>query len=257
MRRCVVYPLLAGLMVGCQPQPARTTVTPIKRAPVPMPPPLTFDARPPVQLPSLSQRPRSSPAPRVAATSGIPRHWIPAARARAWEYVVIHHSDTARGSAASFDRYHRNVKHWDSLGYHFVIGNGNGAANGLVEVGPRWRAQEAGAHAGSLHHNERGIGICMVGDFDVSRPTAAQMQSLARLTGHLMRTYRIPASRVIGHSSFRHTNCPGRNLSIAQVRQLALRYAVLDAAGDPLAPLLEAPRLAAGELLHAIAQSLP
>ena len=258
MRRCLTFPLLAGLLVGCRPEPARTALEPRRLPPVPMPPTLVFPEKraTPVQapphVPPSAQR-SAPPAAQARTTSNIPRDWIPSSSPRDWEFIVIHHSDTVRGSAASFDQYHRRVKRWDSLGYHFVIGNGNGTSNGLVEVGPRWRYQQVGAHAGSLIHNEGGIGICMVGDFDAGRPTSAQMQSLAKLVGHLMRTYRIPATRVIGHNSFRHTNCPGRNLSIATVRQLASRYAQADPL-DLLPPLPSPSQLAVGELLHETAQ---
>jgi N-acetyl-anhydromuramyl-L-alanine amidase AmpD len=122
-----------------------------------------------------------------------------------------------------FDRYHRDVNHWEELGYHFVIGNGVGAGDGQVEVGPRWAKQKTGAHAGVKEYNEFGIGICLVGDFSHTRPTAAQMQSLARLTGYLMQAYRIPANRVIGHRDAKHTNCPGRYMDLGMVRAMAVR----------------------------------
>jgi len=83
---------------------------------------------------------------------------------RNWRHIVIHHSATATGSAASFDREHRE-RGWEGLGYHFVIGNGTGTGDGQVEVGYRWRNQQRGAHAGNLEYNEYGIGICLVGDF--------------------------------------------------------------------------------------------
>src|SRR5205809_827024 len=71
---------------------------------------------------------------------------------------------SASGSAAEFDKYHRS-KGWDGLGYHFVIGNGTGSGDGQVEVGYRWKRQMVGAHAGNAEYNQRGIGICLVGDF--------------------------------------------------------------------------------------------
>src|SRR5689334_10628503 len=47
---------------------------------------------------------------------------------REWRYVVVHHSAGPSGNAAEFDKFHREEKHWENgLGYHFVIGNGNGS----------------------------------------------------------------------------------------------------------------------------------
>ena len=197
-------------------------------APPPPLRPLAVQPPPPPQHPGYTP-PRQSPIYRVpyktspqVATSW-PKGWIPNAPGKQWKWIVIHHSDTAVGSAASFDRFHREVRHWDELGYHFVIGNGTGSGDGLVEIGPRWPKQKLGAHAGVEAYNEYGIGVCLVGDFSVKRPTAAQLQSLARLTAFLMRTYHIPADRVIGHGSIpgKKTNCPGKYLDIGQLRRMA------------------------------------
>lgn len=173
--------------------------------------------------------------------AGVPKSWWPAVRPHAWKWIMVHHSDTQVGSAASFDRYHREVHHWKELGYDFVIGNGHGAADGLVEVGPRWTKQETGAHAGVLEYNEYGIGICLVGDFQTGRPTQAQLRSLAKLNAFLMRAYRIPASRVIGHRDAKKTNCPGKNLSMAMVRTMATQVALGEGSvlGEALAMMEE------------------
>ena len=50
------------------------------------------------------------------------------------------------------------------------------------------------------------------------------MESTARLVGFLMKTYRIPASNVIGHNVAKsgRTSCPGRYFSVAQVRGMAV-----------------------------------
>jgi N-acetyl-anhydromuramyl-L-alanine amidase AmpD len=184
---------------------------------------------------------------RPSTGSSVPRAWVPSAPRKDWNYIVIHHSDTEKGSAASFRQYHVQQRHWNDLGYHFVIGNGNGARDGLVEVGGRWTRQEIGAHAGVLKFNEEGIGICLVGDFNRARPTNAQMQGLAKLTAYLMRTYNIPASRVIGHNTAKNgaTDCPGKYLSVASVRTMASRYAHAE---DPSFPVFT--QLAQGELLR-------
>jgi N-acetyl-anhydromuramyl-L-alanine amidase AmpD len=205
------------------------------------------DANPPITAPRASATPRqSSTLPPLSGNMAyVPRDWVPSARPFPWKYIVIHHSDTRTGSAEIFRKYHVEQRHWSDLGYHFVIGNGQGASDGLVEVGGRWKRQQIGAHAGVREYNE-GIGICLVGDFQVDRPSNAQMQALAKLTAHLMKMYRIPANRVIGHAEAKsgRTNCPGRNLSVAQVRAMAARLVAAES------PTLAAEYLARGELLH-------
>jgi hypothetical protein len=168
-----------------------------------------------------------------AVSRTIPREWVPLSRPNTWQWVVIHHSATTTGGATLFNKEHR-AKGWDELGYHFVIGNGTDTRDGQVEVGSRWPRQKWGAHAKTPDNrfNDFGIGICLVGNFDVTRPTDEQMKALAKLTAYLMKTYRIPPARVVGHGDTKATDCPGRLMNIAQVRQLSLR--ILADAGDSL-----------------------
>jgi hypothetical protein len=185
--------------------------------------------QPSVRIAPASPPPQVAAAPRSGPASDAPREWLPPGRANNWRWIVIHHSATPTGSVASFDRMHRQ-KGWDECGYHFVIGNGSDTGDGRVEVGPRWPKQKWGAHAKTAdnRYNEYGIGVCLVGNFDVTRPTARQQQQLARLVAHLMRQYNIPPERVIGHRDTKATECPGRYMNIAVVRTQATR-ALVDA----------------------------
>ena len=137
-----------------------------------------------------------------------------------WRTIVIHHSATERGSAATFDRFHRS-KGWDELGYHFVIGNGSETPDGLIEVGPRWNKQKHGAHCKTpnQYFNEHGIGICLVGDFTKHPPTARQMASLARLVKYLQYACHIPTSAITTHGLVNpKTKCPGSKFSLGALR---------------------------------------
>ncbi|MCZ7648328.1 MAG: peptidoglycan recognition protein family protein [Planctomycetota bacterium] len=163
----------------------------------------------PAQTPPLTEE-------ALAADSGAP--------VRVWTAIVLHHSATLRGSAASFDAYHRQERGWRSLGYHFVIGNGTDTADGEVEAGPRWRRQEAGAHAHSSEFNERGIGICLVGNFELREPSEAQVQAVADLCKRLCAKFGIPPSRIYGHGGIREggsTVCPGRFFPLERIRKTA------------------------------------
>src|SRR4051812_45816903 len=175
---------------------------------------------------------------------GVPQEWLIGVPANQWQYIVIHHSATPAGNAASFDRMHK-AKGWDELGYHFVIGNGTASGDGQIEVGPRWTKQKWGAHAKTAdqRYNNYGIGICLVGNFDIERPTKAQIQSVERLVSYLMKTYRIPATHVIAHSETKATDCPGRYMSVAEVRRTVSRLVEEDAVPE------EKRHLAVGELL--------
>jgi N-acetylmuramoyl-L-alanine amidase len=148
--------------------------------------------------------------------SGVPNGWMPSHSERAWSAIIIHHSATDEGNAAIIDKWHRENNGWNGVGYDFVIGNGSNSGNGEIEPTYRWRGQLTGAHTGGTPGNwanEEGIGICLVGDFDRTVPTAKQMESLAKLVRFLQQRYHIPKSRVFGHGSTpggHVTDCPGK-----------------------------------------------
>ena len=113
------------------------------------------------------------------------------------------------------------------MGYHFVIGNGSDTSDGKIEVGSRWYQQKHGAHCRvpgdtTNKYNEHGIGICLVGDFNNSPPSRAQMKSLIYLTKGLLNYTNLPASAVHFHKDFKSTDCPGRYFPYAAYKK-ALR----------------------------------
>jgi len=204
----------AGMMSGCSVD-GRGVVA---RLPVP-------------RFESLLDRPaRVEPKPTIRpepqrrkATRDVPRGWIPPGGVSdRWKYIVIHHSGGASGNAAQFDRYHRIVKHWNELGYHFVIGNGTGSGDGEVEVGSRWVKQKHGAHCKtpSNEYNDHGIGICLVGDFSRSAPSAAQMASLSKLVRFLVDQCGISSANIVTHRGVTgKTICPGRYFPMYAIKK--------------------------------------
>ncbi len=186
-----------------------------------------------------AERPSPSIPPRIpqrqhlseAAWSDAPLAWIPSAEPqREWRAIVVHHSATPTGNAAVFDRWHRDGNGWDGVGYHFVIGNGSDSSDGEVEATFRWTEQRAGAHTGGTPDNwanEQAVGICLVGDFNQGRPTAAQMESLLKLVQFLQSRYHIPARRIYGHGATpgaRATDCPGRRFPMSDFLGLLETY---------------------------------
>lgn len=126
-------------------------------------------------------------------------------------FLIIHHSATATGSAKVFRAFHRAINGWVDIGYHFVIGNGTLSEDGEVEGGrPQWAA---GAHA--REHNEDTIGICLVGNFTDTYPTENQMKSLGLLLKNLLSEYDLSSSSIILHRDLSgcRTECPGKNLT--------------------------------------------
>jgi N-acetylmuramoyl-L-alanine amidase len=244
---------LLGVLAGCQAQSQQHLM-------VDSLPPQDFTgpgpaapAVPAAPAPSAPVKPVAPLPPAVANKGGmmIPREWVPLPNAekRQWKWIIIHHSATPTGGAAAFDRMHK-AKGWDELGYHFVIGNGTDTRNGLVEVGPRWPVQKHGAHdkTPDNQYNEHGIGICLVGNFDLTNPSSEQMKSVARLVAYLSKKYNIPPERILGHGQTKSTDCPGKYLNIAEVRRQSAR--VLADSGETV-PVEIAPPMVES-LLHTI-----
>ena len=111
-----------------------------------------------------------------------------------WKYIYVHHSGSASGNAAVLADAAGPAA---ALPDHFVIGNGEGARDGEVQVGQRWNAQQAAGRTQGLDRVDADcISICMVGDFDRAPPTPRQMEQLGRLVSALQDRLRINRERV-------------------------------------------------------------
>ena len=219
----------AVAIVGCAQQQTK-----VPFSPQPVPRPAHFDYKPLDLTPKAPPPAPVQPAP--PAPPPLPWHeasWEPDTPKRDWKWIVIHHSASARGSASIIDEWHRKGNHWDELGYHFVIGNGSDSGDGQIEVGSRWPKQKHGAHCkvgNDETYNETGIGICLVGNFEKTHPSPAQMAALARLVDFLAARYQIDDRHIIGHGGVGETRCPGRYFSLSDL--LARLHAERQARGD-------------------------
>lgn len=141
-----------------------------------------------------------------------------------WRHVVVHHSGIAVGNAAKYDAAHRQRGMENGLAYHFVIGNGSDSPDGTIEIGPRWRRQLDGGHVRSREFNQRGIGICLVGNFEETRPTARQLETMTALIDWLRDDAPLgarPKFTIHRWVDRNHTVCPGKFFPATRMR---LRY---------------------------------
>jgi len=170
-------------------------------------------------------RPTPGPTPGTV-DENIPKDWLPPPQVeKKWIAIVIHHSATNNGNSSIFDKWHREGRHWEGVGYDFVIGNGTDSGDGQVEVTFRWREQITGAHCKTPNNwaNKDAVGICLVGNFNDTAPTRRQMLSLVKLVRFLQNRYGIRESRIYGHNTTpgaRKTACPGINFSIAKLKSM-------------------------------------
>jgi LysM repeat protein len=149
-------------------------------------------------------------------------HFPDEVKRRHWKYIIIHHSATVSGNAREFNEYHLKTRKWkNGLGYDFVIGSGKGSLDGVIEVGQRWAKQMAGSHTLASNMNENGIGICLVGNFEMKKPTDKQMETTLELVRYLRKRYGIPLRNVLGHGEVKgsSTDCPGKNMNMDKFRE--------------------------------------
>jgi LysM repeat protein len=128
-----------------------------------------------------------------------------------WRSVTMHHSATITGNAKAFDKSHRK-RGMGGLFYHFVIGNGTGSGDGEIEVGWRWRKQKKA-------NRPNDIQICLVGNFNRQKVSAAQYESLVKLITVLRKQYNIAVRNVRRHKDVtrKATDCPGRNFPYSRI----------------------------------------
>ena len=137
--------------------------------------------------------------------------------------ITIHHEGwtpfTSTSTAATYDRIesirqiHTRDRGWSDIGYHFVIDR-----QGRIVEGRPLAYQ--GAHVSE--NNPHNLGILVLGNFEKQTPSKKQIEALGRFTRQMMKTHRVPASRVQTHREINPTQCPGRHLQ-AQVELLRRR----------------------------------
>ncbi len=216
----VYLPAMLIMMTGCEEEQAPKVTFERKDSYISTPPkrityksPITYSSPKPL---------KSSPMDRF----GVPADWIPPhGIERKWTAIVLHHSASLTGSASVFDDFHRNQYGWEGVGYDFVIGNGHGSGDGEVEVTFRWTRQKTGAHCKTSRNNwanEKAVGICLVGNFNNTRPTPAQMAAAVKLVKYIQNRYNIPNSRVYGHNTtpfaVTKTDCPGKLFPMSRLK---------------------------------------
>ncbi len=145
----------------------------------------------------------------------------PKIKSNRWQNIIAHHSATPNGNAKIFDQHHRVRQGREhGLAYHFVFGNGTNSRDGKVEIGGRWLKQVNGGHVSNVTYNANSIGICLVGNFERTHPSKAQLVSLIELTDYLKNRVFSGKLKFLVHNEIEKTLCPGRYFPSTRLRKL-------------------------------------
>ena len=162
-------------------------------------------------------------------------------------WIVIHHSFSSDGQTRNWDsirayhmsfRYQGNTiteqqyaqyladgktagleKPWADVSYQFGVEN----INGKLEVLTGRAIGEIGAHA--IGFNDKSIGICLIGNYDLDSPSEDRLFTVASLCRQMQLEFGIPRDQVLGH---RETfvkrgvpvekTCPGSQFDLVKFR---------------------------------------
>ncbi|MGA2229558.1 MAG: peptidoglycan recognition family protein [Tepidisphaeraceae bacterium] len=133
------------------------------------------------------------------------------AREGHWKYIYVHQSNTPSGTAGQLARE------------HFLIGNGAGFADGQIQIGQRWNNQTAAATPPGVQSIDPDcITICLIGDFDTTVPTTAQIRRVTQLITTLQGQLGIGADKVYLMDDAPGAAGVGRHFPLATIRQQIL-----------------------------------
>ncbi len=128
------------------------------------------------------------------------------------ERITVHHEgastvffDTESQVSSRLDAIRRAhlARNFGDIVYHFIIDR----------AGRVWEGRSLvyqGAHV--KDHNQRNLGVMVLGNFDEQTPTQAQLNRLVDFMRAAQRACSVPAARVHTHQELGPTRCPGFSL---------------------------------------------
>lgn len=120
--------------------------------------------------------------------------------------IVVHHSagpDYELEDWPAIRRYHKRVRGWRDIGYHYGIERLGKIY--ILRIGRPPHTQ--GAHVKG--NNSGRLGVCLVGNFMQAPPPPGQIGKAVTLVACLCRAWDIPINEVYGHRELASTACPG------------------------------------------------
>lgn len=166
-----------------------------------------------------------------------------------WSHVIVHHSltgDRLNTDTVAIRRFHTSfrqggdiiseqdyydkqeagesglVRPWKDIGYHWLVEK---LSDGIPTLIQGRSMMMHGAHCREQGMNRRGIGLCVIGNFDLAPPPEAVFEKAADSVSYLCRMYRIPIENVHGHRDFStYKSCPGNKFDMDYFRERVVDY---------------------------------
>jgi hypothetical protein len=120
--------------------------------------------------------------------------------------LTIHHAGSQSGTTGpaqfrGWQNWHMSGRGWPDLAYHLIIG-----IDGTVYEGrdPAYRGD-----TGTTYDTTGHFLVVVEGNFEIDRPTQAQLDSLAAVLAWAAEHYRVSTSTIAGHGDYAATDCPG------------------------------------------------
>lgn len=155
------------------------------------------------------------PKPAIVTTQewGSKPQPIPDSRKHTPKFITIHHAGVEwKSGKVSPEQFVRNMqswgqkeKNWPDLPYHFLI-----APDGKIYEA---RSLEYEPESNTRYELAGNIGVEMMGNFEVQRPSPEQLRSCVQLVAWLCAERNIDVANIRGHNDAApgQTSCPGKD----------------------------------------------
>lgn len=197
----------AGVTLGCNP-PANDRFCPDDR--IARDQMATFLTR---AMGLTANRPPPRPVPVVQVVSRGAWGARPAEVGRMVPHTVtrltVHHAGdqvgvTGPSQFRGWQNWHMSGQDWPDIAYHVLIG-----IDGTIYEGrdPAFRGD-----TGTSYNTTGHFLVVVEGNFEIEKPTAAQLDSLVKVLAWASEHYAVSPATIAGHGDYAATSCPGRNL---------------------------------------------
>ena len=132
--------------------------------------------------------------------------------------IIVHHSLTQDSGSVSWGairKYHTQTlkRPYKDIGYHAGVELVKSGQELYYEIlmGRMW--DTPGAHVRG--HNQDSLGLCLIGNFDLTIPTLAQLQAGAKIVSLWLELFDLTIGDIHLHREYDpNKSCPGRQFSL-------------------------------------------